>query len=359
MLKAVHIIGGLDLGGAEVLVRDLHKKWDKPFESHIMYHTDGKLLNGADEKSKKFTFNKLKLSTIRALRAYIRHNEIDIIHVHSVVNPLKLIPALVFSKVKTVFSVHGYSLNSRKFTKWIAFSFFDSVLFVSNTLKNAYIGNSASSKDKFRVLHNGIESAKFNIKSDRFRSELSIPINRMLMGFVGNFNTVRDQLTVCKALKLLKENGIDFTFLFVGAAHIQKLYDECFNYCKEQGLLENVKFLGSRNDVPEILSSLDLFVYSSNHDTFGIAVVEAMMSETPVVVNDLNVFTEITDGGRYACLYKSKDEADLAREIEKLIQNPDERKSLGLKGKKWAEDNFSIEAHIDQLNELYSDLLQK
>ncbi len=356
MRKTVHIIGASNFGGAEILVRDLHQKKDKPFESFILYHTEGDLLKEEDENCKKVSFNRLNLQTIRDVRDYIRQNEIDVVHVHSVINPLKLLPVLMFSKVRMVFTVHGYSLNSRIINKRITFQFFNSVLFVSKTLKDAYI---KSGNEKYSVLYNGIDPAKFALTSSVIREEIFIPEDKILMGFVGNFNTVRDQLTVCKALKQLKEQGIDFTFLFVGAAHIPELYEACYSYCEEHNLLENVKFFGSRSDVPEILAALDLFVYSSNHDTFGIAVVEAMMSGTPVVVNDLDVFKEITNEGQYARLYKTKDEVSLAENINHLIQNTEERKELGLRGKQWAEKKYSIEAHIHQLNELYTELLAK
>ena len=230
----------------------------------------------------------------------------------------------------------------------------DHICYVSNALK---VHINAHHPGKETILYNGISPEKFTHSVHSVRKELNLSADRFLMGFVGNFNTVRDQLTVCKALKRLKEQGMDFTFLFVGTAHIQELYDACYSYCEEHDLLENVKFPGSRSDVPEILAALDLFVYSSNHDTFGIAVVEAMMSGTPVVVNDLDVFKEITDEGRYASLYKTKDEASLAQNIHHLIQNTEERNELGLRGKQWAEKNYSIEAHIHQLNKLYSELL--
>jgi len=99
------------------------------------------------------------------------------------------------------------------------------------------------------------------------------------------------------------------------------LYDDCVNYCKQNGLEYKVLFLGSRTDIPQILDQLDAFVYATDHDTFGIAVVEAMAVGVPVFVNDWEVMKEITVDGKYATLYKTKDEKDLLREFMLFLQN--------------------------------------
>ena len=98
------------------------------------------------------------------------------------------------------------------------------------------------------------------------------------------------------------------------------MYDECVTYCQQNSLLDKVSFLGSRDDVPTILQQLDAFVYATDHDTFGIGVVEAMAVGIPVFVNDWEVMTEITDNGKFATLYKSKDEKDLLRHFLLFLQ---------------------------------------
>lgn len=69
-------------------------------------------------------------------------------------------------------------------------------------------------------------------------------------------------------------------------------------------------FLGLWDDVPSLLATMDAFVYATRHDSFGIAVVEAMASRVPTFVNDWGVMNELTKGGRYATLYKTDDIED-------------------------------------------------
>ncbi|MBP1637759.1 MAG: glycosyltransferase, partial [Bacteroidetes bacterium] len=176
----------------------------------------------------------------------------------------------------------------------------------------------------------------------------------ILIGSVGNFNEVRDQFTLCHLARLLSEQNIDFHLIFAGKRvdNISERYDNCVDYCKEHNLLSHVHFLGSRQDVPNILSQLNAFIYASDHDTFGIAVVEAMAVGVPVFVNDWEVMTEITEDGKLATLYITKDENDLVEKFKLFLQNKEEYKQKALKAASYVRQKYSIEKHIDQLKEL-------
>jgi glycosyltransferase involved in cell wall biosynthesis len=115
-----------------------------------------------------------------------------------------------------------------------------------------------------------------------------------------------------------------------------------------------VHFLGSRNDVPAIVENIDAFIYSTDHDTFGIAVVEAMAAGVPVFVNDWEVMIEITNNGEWATIYKTKDEQDLLEKFSIFLQNRDEYAEEAKKTMKLVREKFSIEHHIQELEKVYS-----
>lgn len=358
MYRVLHVLSSLRYGGAEVLVRDIVSNLPSSISFEVIYHTEGELKNELTPQIKRIDFNKFSLKEIYSFRKYIKKSGVNIVHVHSVVNPLRLLPVLVFTNVRTVFTVHGKSLHRNKFTKFIAFKFFDSIIFVSKSVKNVYLDQNKSWPNKFKVIYNGVDPNKFSIKKSSFKNHAPANNEEFLFGFVGNFNPDKDQYTICKSLRILKDRGCNFKFLFIGSKQKKEFFDQCYNYCEENDLLNRVNFLGLRRDIPELLSSLDLFVYSSNNETFGIAVVEAMMSETPVVANDLDVFREITNNGRFAELYKTKDEYDLADKIIKLINNKKRMEWLRKEPKEWALKKFSIENHVIKLIDHYQDLLK-
>ena len=172
---------------------------------------------------------------------------------------------------------------------------------------------------------------------------------------VGNFNTVRSQFVIVQGIAELNKKRItNFDFYFVGkrTQNLESLYDDCVRYC-EQNKLDNVHFLGARDDVPSLLKSADGFVYSTNSDTFGIAVVEAMAAGVPVIVNDWAVMKEITKDGKWATLFKTEDVEDCANAIEDLLNNLEARKADAQEIAKQVRKEYSIEKHIERLDNIY------
>ena len=114
-----------------------------------------------------------------------------------------------------------------------------------------------------------------------------------------------------------------------------------------------VHFLGSRSDVPQILQQLDAFVYATDHDTFGIAVVEAMAAGVPVFVNDNEVMVEVTRGGEWATLYQTNNTEDLWQHFGTFICNRDAYKQQAKHIAQQVRQHYSIEHHLQQLYEVY------
>ena len=177
---------------------------------------------------------------------------------------------------------------------------------------------------------------------------------------VGSFVGGRSQIVICKALRILKEKGERFHFFFVGRKSVQEplLYDDCIEYCSKHQLFDCVHFLGNRNDIPAILQHIDGFVYSTRSDTFGIAVVEAIASYLPTIVNDWDVMKEITQDGKLAQLFKTDDSEDCSLKMISLIRNLDGYKQQAVLNAMQIRRVFSIKSHIDSLSKVYYDVVE-
>lgn len=369
-MKVAYLFGSLNRGGTETLLLDVCRSLSKEeFEAIGVYRKKGQLEEAFIQSGIPFYFlpvTKNYRTYLIGLRKLLVNRHVTIVHAQQPLDALLAYCATLFTGIKIILTLHGFDFRSNGH-KSLLLSFIlkrtNANIYVSNYQRKYYIDRYGLSADKQLVLYNGIDSSKIEMPASRLRhitlrNELELSENLLLLGTVGNFNVGRDQLTVCRFLDLLNKAGVDFRFIFVGK-RIESLpgrYDRCVDYCREKGLEQKVFFLGGRNDVPEILTQLDAFIYSTEHDTFGIAVVEAIMAGVPVFVNNWEVMKEITANGEYATLYKTKDEKDLVREFMLFLQN---REAYILKTKKSAQlvrNRYSIDMHIENLKNIYSSI---
>jgi glycosyltransferase involved in cell wall biosynthesis len=215
--------------------------------------------------------------------------------------------------------------------------------------------------ENFQVVYNGVDAARLQATNGvDVRAELRLTENELLFGMVGNFyaDGRKDQLTVCRALPEVFRQVPEAHFVFAGghAEDASRIYQECVDYCREQGIAGRVHFLGKRADVAGVLGALDIFVFSSRKDSFGVAVVEAMLAGVPTVVSDIGALLEVTRGGEYASVFRTGDAPDLARQIVALACDRARRVELAQQAKEWARREFGIETHIGNLLKLYKSL---
>lgn len=366
-VKILHLLDTCNRGGAEAFVLDLCRNWrmQEGISPHFAILQGGSL--EADFSSSGISGAKLgrKLPvdprTIWKLRRFIEERDIQVVHTHGNVDLLYTHLATWGTRVTHVHTCHGYNQDLPAKDQWVLKKFLaraNANIFVSQPAYE-YFKNSQRTSKLCRVIENGVDSRKLNVSSielAEFRGEFGMPGSVPLIGMVGNFvNTGRDQMTVCRALHELKKAGGVFRFLFVGRRNPDRpeLFDGCVSFCREHGLEQDVLFIGGRNDVPRILLTLDLFVYASNHDTFGIAVVEAMMSGIPAVVNDLAPFQVMGERGRYLHLYPSKDYVGLAKILGDYLRDATPYREMALKARKHALARYGMERVLKEYGDVY------
>ena len=323
MKKILILLDCLDKGGIQTLIFDLlNQPRPENFEYILLLTGNGNFETDLKNMPvKTFTYKRTKeldFNLIKYIREIIFNSRVDIIHSHESITSLHAYFAHIRTKAKLVYTLHGYpgSFIEKLLVKFLS-GVSTKVIGVSQEILNNLFP--LHSNNKYCVLNNGIDSKRLTASSGELKAELQLNSNVLLFGMIGNFiNDVRDQFTICKILPHLFNKHSNIYFIFVGAKSSKYpiYFDKCFNFCKENKILDRVFFLGKRDDISNIFHSLDMYVYSSNHDTFGISVVEAMLCDVPVIVNDIPVFREITQNGEIATLFESKNILDLEQKIE-------------------------------------------
>jgi len=127
------------------------------------------------------------------------------------------------------------------------------------------------------------------------------------------------------------------------------------DYVYTHGLEDRVLFAGYREDIPDILKSLDLFCLPSVSEGLPVSVLEAMAAGVPIVGSDVRGIREVVRHGRTGLLFPSNDEAGLARAIESLRGDGGARRRL-------TEEAFSyvrLEHDLRPWIARYEDLFQR
>ena len=358
-MKVAFFLGGLRRGGAESLIYDIcRKKAEAPFDFCVLYRKDDDFSEAfkateAELVQVRRTGNMLKY--LRALRKSVLDNQIDIVHAQTASNALVGILALLFTRVKVVTTFHGFSFsNAPWWYRKLVYGGSKRIVCVSGYEKQHYARKWKLPVDnKLRVVYNGIDFSKLDNPQPDLTRPVRIDEALLNMIMVGSFIEGRAQPFACRVLQRLDRQGIPFHMYFVGRRDDAEpwRYDDCVAYCQENGFADKVSFLGNRSDVPWLLRQMGLFFYATDHDTFGIAVIEAIASGLPVVVNDWDVMKEITHDGEWATLYQTGNEEDcVSRILDWMV-----RRSVA--PAETVRNHYSIENHVQALNSIYEEAL--
>ena len=370
-INVVHMLGSLKTGGAEMLVFDSLSC--SSCTSEILYTCIYRKKGELEEifKTKQLTFFQLDKKFLfdfvylLRLRKILKKQKNTIVHAHQPIDALFAWLACINTDIKIVLTFHGFDHKNTVLSAIIRMFIIkhtDMNIFVSRSQKNYYCSKyRLQDKKREKAVYNGIALDKFDHPSTDFiRDQLSISQDTLLLGSVGSFVSGRDQMTICRFLNLLNIQNVDFAYLFIGSKSSKEpwLFDDCVKYCKKHGLYGKVFFLGIRKDVPGILSQLDAYLYSSVHDAFGLSVIEAIAVGVPVFVNDWAIMKEITENGKDAIIYKTKNEQDLLDKFLLFLDNRDAYIENAKKSAERVRSKFSIENHLSKLKVIYESLLE-
>ena len=118
-----------------------------------------------------------------------------------------------------------------------------------------------------------------------------------------------------------------------------------------------VNFLGWRNDIDEIMPIFDIFVLPSLNEGMGRVLVEAMAAGKPIVASNVGGIPDLVEHDHNGLLVPPGDEKALATSIKQLINNPEKAKLMGQHGRELCHQ-FSVEAMVEKIDNLYEDLLK-
>ena len=361
-VKVLHILPSFGPGGAERLVVDLMEAMDRErFEvaAVSLYPESGTLLEREIRAKglRVFYLNKRKgldLRMIPQLYRLFRAFQPDVVHTHLYVLRYVLLPALLCRIPVRVHTVHSVAQKEvdwpGKLVHWIAFRLGRVVPVsisrqVAQTVKEVYGDNIHTP-----IIYNGIPTRRFIFSNKKQRDD------RVVLIHIGRFAPPKNHLLLVDAFSLAIEKYPSMELWLVGDGPLRVKVKK---KVEAKGLKEKVRFLGLRDDIPDLLAEASILVLPSDWEGVPLTVLEAMAAGKPVVATAVGGVPELVDEGKTGFLVPPQAPDALAGAILRLARDPELRKRMGEVARKRALERFDIRQTAQAYGELYLKLLTR
>lgn len=364
-INVLHLIQGLEFGGLENITLSLLENLDKDIytTSICCFDTLGNLTNRINGNIKvHFLKRKHGIDYFYPfkLARLLKKQQIQILHLHNstaffygvIAGKLAGIPAIVYTEhARDVFP----NLKVRIADKLLSF-LTDRIIVVAEYLKENLIDYEKFDEHKISVIYNGIDPAEFNIKTDHIkkRKELNLDGNSPVIGIVARLDPIKNHVFLIKAMKHVIGKFPKAVLLIVGDGPI---HSELKSLVKHYMLDKNVRFLGTRTDVPEIMSVIDVFVLCSKSEGLSVTLLEAMAAGKPVVATSVGGNPELIEHDINGLLVESDDEEELSKALIELLTDKSKSLKLGEAAKKKIVENFTLNNMVRKYEKIYETCL--
>ncbi len=372
-MNVLYVSASSEIGGAENSLLLLLKHIDKEsFHPILVLPSNGPLAERMmDLGIETFVvpLNALKarnplpyLLTVWCLMSLIRRKKISIVHCNVPICNQYALPAARLNGIANIThmrtAIFGKRAFSRMFLPWA-----DALVAISNAVRASFARYAKG--QQVVVIPNGIELSKFSPVAegkDTWRQTLPLSSDTYTIGLLGRIIRQKGHHVAISALAEIVSTYPDVCLLIVGGSqtgdHPEWFEDTGYMndlkaLIEELGLTEKVFFTGFIQNVIPVIASLDVMVIPSLLEACGRTALEAMAMGKPVIASDAGPAREVVDDGRTAFLVPPNDSHELAAAILRLIKNKALAMELGEKGRKKAEQCFSIEQHVERIERLY------
>lgn len=368
-MTVLHVIPTLKAGGIETQFLELIPYFQRKgvqIEILCLSSKSGEIKKEYDELGVKIhkvgEWNTLNFSAFTKILSIFSKDRFDIIHTHNRSTAVRL-AAKITSKplVVNYHNLYNPTLRGESHARKLLMfcvnklRFLDDVsISVSKYVHNTHFHGSRISS-KRRVIYNSVDVDKIDQvvedgeKKDIY-SKANVDPKSLIIGNVGRLTSQKGQRYLLEAISYLTDDWPTLKLLIIGSG--PKL-EELMGIRDQLGLASTVEFLGSRRDVFQLLSIMDLFAFPSLWEGLGIALVEAMAARLPVVATDVGPLPEVVEDGEHGYLVEPKNSRQLASKIDVLLESPSLRRKLGQNARGHIERKFEVQKCAEEYLKVY------
>jgi len=362
-INVLQLVEGMNWGGAETKLVELIAHMDRDrFNTTVCSLGMGERIKDKfDELDIPFVSlarrSRIDPTLILNVRKLIRQRQIDVVMTTLFYADVVGALASAISPNKAVFSWETISapewlLTHRLWAYRFAMKFCSKVVSVSNATADWLVDRRGLARDKVTVIPYGVDLDLFQGGggNQALKHQLGFKPDDKLVGVVARLHPQKGHCYFIEAARLIADEFSNAKFVLIGDGDLR---DDLEKQVAAAGLTESFSFLGFRNDVRELLRTLDVFVLPSLYEGLPNVILEAMATSLPVVATAVDGTVELVDNGKTGFLVEPKQPDALAAAISQLLRNGNLRESCGAAGRCKVEQKFSLAQQVTNFQNLY------
>ncbi len=361
------VIGQLSYGGAEKQqVYELVTRLDKErFRPTVFCLSESDEPYGRKIRKQNISVYLLKrrssfdVPRLLKLAYLLRKEKIELVHSILYVATAYSYLACKLAGIKRLIpSILGYEKREsaiiRMFNR-LAINSSKKIITNSLDLKNYLVKYIKADASKIITIPNGIDIDLFNKRMDKnlIRRNIGIEPKHKVVGIISKDSRAKNVSLFIEAAKSLLEQTNNICFVLIGMGLDNKKKEKWLNGFP---LKDKFFFLGTREDIPELLSILDIFALTSISEGLPNVIMEAMAAGKPVIATDVGGCSELISNGKTGFLVPSNDKNELTKTLRIMLRNEKKTHSMGSAGRNFIKTNFSMNKMVRQTQGLYLEI---
>ncbi len=370
MTRVMNIISDTNFGGAGRVILNYLRYADREQFEPLAALPRGSALKGPLEEAGARVYEvdgiadrSWNRADVKALRALLQEVKPDLVHTHGCLSGRV---AARSCRLPVVYSRHSAFPVSpllryppgRWVNKLVNELFADRIIAVSPASRDNLVQAGVSPR-KITVVMNGTAPVPRTPEEERaaLREELDIPAGAVVFGILARLEDYKGHLYLLEAAKLLRDRGrTGFVVLAAGEGPFEEELDRAL---VETGTEDQVRLLGFRSDVPQLLNILDVQLNCSyGTEATSMALLEGMSLGLPTIASGYGGNPWVVKDGETGLIFPSQDPEALSAAMERLMDHPEEREAMGRKARALYESTFTGEAFARNTENIYLDILK-
>jgi len=229
-------------------------------------------------------------------------------------------------------------------------------VFAASTFVYQEALNVGCDRERLVLLPNGVDLTRFHPEINGAFIAKRLGVEKRPLVFTLRAHEPKNGIEyLIRAVPLVVKEIPETIFVIGGDGSLRKYHEALARKLKVDN---SCMFVGriSPRELPYYYSACDIFVIPSVTEAFGIVTVEAMACGKPVIGTNVGGTRDIVSDEVSGFLVRPKESNDIANKIISLIENPKQRREMGIKGRKIAEENFDVNKRIDTILSVYHEL---